>query len=323
MVFAHPNRGIGILLIGVSILMPMQGLAQSMGAGDGRFQAGDKIDIMVPGHPGLTMSLVLDDGGQVLIPQVGIVGISGLTTAEAEIVLRQHMRLLDPTLETVLVTRQSSQEQGMAFFLIGQVERPGQFVFTETPTVWQLFREAGGALDNANMRQVRLVREHDGKTQVEQFDLSEMLEGGDFPVITLLEGDTLVVPALLEGISSVPTATGVKVFGAVEVPTVVDIDQPTPLLDIIMLAGAPSADSEISKVQWVHHNGEIPQARVVNLREYLESGKPHGNPLVYPGDTVRVEYYQESWVRRTLPLVLGSLAAVATIWMAYDRIQDE
>jgi len=322
--FQQPHRGIGLFLVLITMLMPLQGLAQAAGGGSGgRLSAGDVVDIRVPGRPDLSMTLTLNERGQAVIPQVGSVGLEGLTTSEAELVLRQRMRLFDPTLDTVEVEMRSVEEQGMAFFLIGQVGHPGQFTFTKTPTLWELFREAGGPLDSANLRQVRLVREKDGQTRVTQYDFSELMEGGQIPEITLEPGDTLVVPALLEGVSGVPTATGVKVFGAVSVPTVVDIDQPTPLLEVLMLAGSPSADSEIKKIQWVHEVGDVPQARVVNLTQYLEMGNPLGNPLIYPGDTVRVEYYREPWYRTTLPMVLGTVAAVATIWLAYDRIQND
>ncbi|PID80393.1 hypothetical protein CSA17_03660 [bacterium DOLJORAL78_65_58] len=322
--FQKPHRGVGFFLLLVAMTMPLQGLAQVAGsASAGRLTAGDVIDIRVPGRPDLSMILTLDTRGKIVIPQVGSVSLEGLTTSEAELILRQRMRLFDPTLDTVKVERQSVEEQGAVFYLIGQVEHPGQFTFSYTPTLWELFREAGGPLDNANLRQVRLVREDGGKTQVTQFDLSELLEGGQVPDIGLKPGDTLVVPALLDGVSGVSTETGVKVMGAVSVPTVVAIDQPTPLLDVLMLAGSPSADSEIRKVQWVHEIGDVPRARVVNLREYLDRGNPMGNPLVYPGDTVRVEYYQEPWYRSTLPLILGTAATVATVWLAYDRVQND
>lgn len=324
MLFRKPNRGVGVFLLLVALWMPAQGLAQGRANGsDGRLEPGDVIDINVPGRPDLSMSLVLDEKGQVMLPQVGGVGLEGLTTAEAELVLRQRLRLFDPTLDAVVIERTSAEEQGVVFYLIGRVARPGIQNFADIPSIWELFREAGGPLDDANMHQVRLVREEEGRTVVKQYDLSQLLDDGKVPDIELLSGDTLVVPALLDGVSAIPTERGVRVFGAVAVPTVVDIDEPTPLLDVLMLAGSPTPDAEIGEVQWVHEVGDMPQARVVDLRQYLEGGNPLGNPLVYPGDTVRVEYYEPPWYRGTLPLVLGSLAAIATIWLAYDRIQNE
>ena len=321
--YSQPRQMVGMILLAVSMLMPLEGLAQSLPAHSNRqLQAGDVINVTVPGRPNLDRALTLDASGRVTVEQIGSIALAGLTASEAALVLRQKLRLFDPSLEKVDVSLESDEELGMKFYLIGQVLRPGEYSFNTIPSYWDLLRTAGGPTENSNLRQVRLVREIEGRTQVTELDLSGLFEGGDVPSEPLLAGDTLVIPAVLAGVSAVPTAGGVKVFGAVEVPTVVDIREPTPMLDVLMLAGAPSADSELTKIFWVHHVGDVPEARVVDLTSYLKMGNPVGNPLVYPGDTVKVEYFRESWARRTLPWVLGSLAAMATIWLAYDRVTN-
>ncbi len=316
---------VGTMLLVMALLMPLQGLAQVVkSTSDRRLAAGDIVQINVPDRPSMNATLSLDAAGKVPITQVGDVAIGGLTIAEAELVLRQRLRLFDPSLSSVELVLQSNEGGGLNFFLLGEVLRPGEYSFAEVPSYWDLLRTAGGPTGSSNLRQVRLIREANGKTIVTEIDLSGLVEGnGPPPEVEMLPGDTLVIPALLAGVSAVPTETGVKVFGAVEVPTVVDIKGPTPILDVLMLAGAPSAESELKKVYWVHNVGDVPQARVVDLMSYLEAGNPMGNPLVYPGDTIRVEYFRESWVRRNVPFILGSLAAMATIYLAYDNVVND
>ncbi len=315
------KRMIGLVLLAVAFLMPAQSLAQALSSGESaRLAPGDVIQISVPGRPALSSSLTLDSTGKVAVPQIGDVTLDGLTGSEAELVLRQRLRLYDPSIDRVDVTLQNIHAGGMNFFIIGQVSNPGEYTFSEIPSIWELIRAAGGPAENGNMRLVRHIREEGGRTQVSQYDISGLIEGGDVAVIELQPGDTLVIPALLEGVSSVSTTRGVKVFGAVEVPTVVDIIEPTPMLDVLMLAGSPSAESELGKIFWVHDVGDVPQARLVDMKQYLEFGNPIGNPLVYPGDTIRVEYFKESWFRRTLPLFFGLMVSGATVWLAYDRI---
>jgi len=94
-------------------------------------------------------------------------------------------------------------------------------------------------------------------------------------------------------------------------------------MDVLMLAGAPTMEAEKTKVYWVHNDGVLNKAQVVNLELFLLQGDDLGNPLVYPGDTISVEYARPSWVRANVPFILGSLAAVATIWLAYDNITKD
>ena len=314
----------GSTLLVLALLMPVQILAQTTTGGESaRLEPGDVIQISVTGRPNLSTTLTLDSSGKVPVPQIGDVALGGLSASEAELVLRQRLRLFDPSIDKVSIELRSTHSNGMRFFLIGQVAHPGEYTFEKIPSMWDLIRSAGGPAENGNMRQVRLIREEDGSTHVSQYDLSGLFEGGDVPDIDLKPGDTLVIPALLEGVSGVPTAKGVKVFGAVAVPSVVEITEPTPMLDVLMLAGAPTATAELGEIFWVHDVGDVPQSRLIDMKAYLQWGNPTGNPLVYPGDTVQVEYFQESWFRRTLPLILGTLVSAATLWLLYDRIAND
>lgn len=168
-----------------------------------------------------------------------------------------------------------------------------------------------------------MIREVDGRPEVHPVNLSGLMEGQGGPPFQMQDGDTLVIPALLEGIPSTDAGAGVKVFGSVKVPTIVPIEEGTPLMDVLMLAGAPNQDAEISKINWIHNDGVRTQATVVDLKQYLLTGDEAGNPLIYPGDTVNVEFYKPGWVRANVPFILVSLASIATILLAYDRLYNE
>jgi len=317
----RPARVSGWILLVVAFLMPVQGVAQvNQSSEPYRLRVGDLVQVSVPGHPELSLEVALDETGRVPIPQVGDVSLKGLTLPEAQSYLRQRLRLFDPTLDRIVV----ELAHGGTFnvFVMGSVGSPGNYSFPVTPTMWDVLRAAGGPLDSANLRAVRVVREENGTNRVFNLDLSGLLLGSPVPDFELKSGDSLMIPAQTVGVSSVPTADGVKVFGGVAVPTVVDIEAPTRLLDVLMLAGAPTATAELKKVNWVHtEDGEI-IATKLNLRDYLEYGDLQSNPLVYPGDTVEVGIQQEGFIRRTVPFLLASVAAFMTIWLAYDRIRE-
>ena len=149
------------------------------------------------------------------------------------------------------------------------------------------------------------------------------MEGRTIPTFVMHNGDTLVIPTLLEGISGVSPNLGVKVFGGVELPTIVPIDVPEPMIDVLMLAGAPNATADIKVVWWVHEDQGKPISTLVNLEDYLQRGDPMGNPQVYPGDTIHVKYDDLGWFWTYVPRFLVMAASVITIWLGYERLMED
>lgn len=313
----------GLILLLTLVLGPGYALGQPLAsASEVRVQQGDVLQLKVPGNPQFDLDLTVGADGSVEIPQIGEIRVGGLTLAEAERVIRQSLRIYDPSVSDISLGL--GRTEGFQMYVLGQVAQPGLYSFVTEPSLWDLLRAAGGPTENANLRSARLVREEDDRMDVQVVDLAVILAGESGPDYEIRSGDTLMVPALPEsGISSLPAATGVQVFGSVDVPTVVDIREATPLLDILMMAGSPSDDAELQKIWWVHRQGGSFHSTRVNLEKFLQQGDPLGNPLVYPGDAVHVSYQRDGWFQRNFPMILGTLATSATVWLAYDRISEE
>lgn len=314
-------RPVAWLALAIMMLNPAMVLAQNLENSGDLLKPGDRIRLTVPGQPDLSRDLILDAAGQVKIEPVGTVELGGLSTMEASLLLKQKLRLFYTTLDTVNLEVVRSGE--LRIYVIGAVGQKGALTFNTEPSLWDVMRAIGGASDNANLREARVIREEEGQPEVYPVDLSGLMDGTNIPVFVMRDGDTLIIPTLKEGIPGTPAHDGVKVFGSVGVATVVPITDGTPLMDVLMLAGAPTQFANKKKIFWVHHDGVKNQASVVNLENFLLWGDPLGNPLVYPGDTVSVEYKNAGWARQNLPFILGSLAAMATIWLAYDRIVND
>ena len=73
----------------------------------------------------------------------------------------------------------------------------------------------------------------------------------------------------------------------------------------------------------MHRDADGFRSTKVNVRLYLEEGDRLGNPIVYPGDTIEVRVYEEPWLARRLPLILGVIATTATVMLAYDRLYTD
>lgn len=283
----------------------------------GAIRPGDVLQMEVPGRPDLARMLVVTAEGRVEIPQVGEVPVAGMSLGEAGVLLKQRLRLIAPTLDTVQLNR--AESVSFRVYVLGFVGKPGAYEFPHHPSVWDVMRAAGGPLKNADLRKSRVIREENGTPGAVPMDLSRMLEGQDFPDVAMRDGDTLVIPGLADGVSGVPADRGVKVFGGVRVPSVVLVDGPTPLMDVLMLAGSPTPDANTKKIWWVHGAQGTDEAQMVNLRLFLEKGDPAGNPLIHPGDTVDVTLSRPGKLQTGFAFILGTAATVAAVYLALNQ----
>lgn len=318
--FARPNRWLAGLALCACVMNPLAALAQ-IADGEEVLQSGDRVSLSVPGRPSLDQEFDLDASGMAEIAPVGMVKLGGLTPSEATRLLKQKLRLFYPTLDALDITVGNTDM--IRIYIIGNVTQKGVLSFDSEPTIWQVLRAAGGPFDKANMREARVIRDLKGEPEVHPLDLTGVLDGTRYVEFELRNGDTLVIPTLAEGIPGTPSREGVKVFGSVAKPTIVPIDEGTPMLDVLMLAGAPTTEAKFEEINWVHETAGVTEALLVDLDAYLLLGDPAGNPTVYPGDTLHVNYEKPGWVRQNVPFILGSLAAIATIFLAYDNITDD
>lgn len=306
-----------ILAMLLVLLAATGATAQTTVEAAGPIGAGDMLQMVVPGRPDLDRALVVNAAGSVEIPQVGEVRLLGLSIGEAGVLLKQRLRLIAPTLDSVELTR--AAVVSFRVYVLGQVGHPGAVEFKQLPSIWEV-GAAGGPVSSADLRSARIIREVPGGQPVTlPVDLAGMMDGSSFPDVELRDGDTLVVPALAEGVSGVPSTRGVKVFGGVGVPSIVSVDGPTPLMDVLMRAGAPTAAANMKKVAWVHQVDGVDQARVINLRAYLEQGSPEGNPLIHPGDTVNVTLAKPGRIQSSLGFLIGTAASLAAVYIAINN----
>jgi hypothetical protein len=92
-----------------------------------------------------------------------------------------------------------------------------------------------------------------------------------------------------------------------------------------MRAGSPLENTKFDKIWWVHRGtgGTEYQADRVNLKLFLEEGSLAGNPLVYPGDSIRVPQAQPSRTLVAITALLGVALTVTTIFLTIDRLRTD
>lgn len=311
-----------LMLVAALLAMSVATAQEADDAEAYRIGPGDVLRLNVPQLPDLDGEVTVQPDGSIYVRQVGVVAVGGLTVAEAQEVLLRRLRLFDTSVAEVVLG--VLEFNALRIFAHGAVSTPGAHTFEAPPTLWDVLRVAGGPTANANLSSCRVLTQQDGRLVSTVVDLSGYITGAGMPELTLRGGDTLVVPLISDGTVGIPSSQGVQVFGGVAQPTTVPLQEPTELITVLMLAGAPLVDAKLHEVEWVHRGGgrRTARAQVVNVRDFLREGDPAGNPMIYPGDVVYMPHERPGWLREHLPLFLSIVATATTALLAYDRIQD-
>ena len=106
-----------------------------------RASPGDKLKISVFARPELSNVSLVDGSGSIAMPGIGRVGVSGLATVDIEQVIAKKLReIFDLSNPIVLV----EFVEYRPFFVVGDVNNPGQFRYVTGTTVVQAVAISGG-----------------------------------------------------------------------------------------------------------------------------------------------------------------------------------
>lgn len=152
----------------------------------------DALDISVWKDDSLkTTALVRPDGG-ISFPLVGEVMAAGKTADQLRDELRKRLEKFIPdAVVTVAVVHVASYR----IYVLGRVNKPGDFAVGRDVDVLQALSLAGGLTPFAHEDDIRVVRKIDGRTTTLPFRYSAVFKDGDLAQnVTLRSGDVLLVP---------------------------------------------------------------------------------------------------------------------------------
>lgn len=135
--------------------------------------------------------LVRPDGG-VSFPLVGDIQVSGRTPLEVQDEIRSRLARYVPDAEVTVAVDKIS---GYTIFILGEVNKPGQFTLGRYVDVVQALTLAGGTTPYASERNMQILRRKDGRELTFRFDLRDIKRGKNLKQnIILQSGDVVVVP---------------------------------------------------------------------------------------------------------------------------------
>lgn len=146
-----------------------------------RLQAGDKLKITVYNEDKLTGEYEIDSSGALSLPLAGTVQAEGLTRPELEQLLSKKLsasRYLKNPKVTVDVAN------FRPFYVLGEVERPGEFPYRSGLNVMGAIAVAGGSTYRASQSYVLIQRA--GEEEFQEYKLA--------PNVRVYPGDVVKIP---------------------------------------------------------------------------------------------------------------------------------
>ncbi|HEX7012166.1 MAG TPA: polysaccharide biosynthesis/export family protein [Steroidobacteraceae bacterium] len=153
---------------------------------------GDVLEISVWKEPDLQRTVLVRPDGAFSFPLVGEVDARGKTVSELNKIVSDRLsRYIADAVVTIAVT----EVRGNKIYVIGQVNRPGEFIVNPSVNIMQALSMAGGMTPFAATDQIIVLRGQ-GKNQTAMaFRYGDVVRGRRLETnIELQAGDIVVVP---------------------------------------------------------------------------------------------------------------------------------
>jgi len=180
-------------LLAATLLLPSAMVSAQQGNGlEYRIGPEDVLHISVWQEEDLDREVLVRPDGGISFPLAGDLQVSGRTPLEVQDEIRSRLQRFVPDAE---VTVSVDTVSGYTIFVLGEVNKPGQFTLGRYVDVLQALTLAGGTSPYADERDVTIRRRQDGREVVYDFDYraAKKGRGGDQNII-LRSGDVVVVP---------------------------------------------------------------------------------------------------------------------------------
>jgi len=155
-------------------------------------QPGDTLQVTVWKEQELQGEVLVRPDGGLSFPLAGDLEAAGHTVDEIRKALQSRLVKYIPDPVVTVVVKKAD---GSRIFVVGKVNRPGDFQLYGPIDVMQALSLAGGTTPYADVNGIRVLRRVGGRQEVYRFHYDDVLRGRDLSQnILLRSGDTVIVP---------------------------------------------------------------------------------------------------------------------------------
>jgi polysaccharide export outer membrane protein len=185
------SKGMTLTLLFLASILSMARVQADVPQGY-KLQPGDLLQVVVWKETDLQSEVLIRPDGGISFPLAGDLQAAGLTTPELRAAMESAVRRLIPD---AVVTVAVKAPNGNRVFVIGKVNRPGDFPLVRPTDVLQALSLAGGATPFANTNKIRVLHRDGSRQTSSSFRYSDVAHGRHLDQNILLQsGDTVIVP---------------------------------------------------------------------------------------------------------------------------------
>lgn len=153
---------------------------------------GDVVAISVWNNPELTRVVPVLPDGKISFPLIGELKVEDLTVPQLMEALK---KALAPYAPDPQLSVEVQQTRSLMVYVIGKVNRPGNYPYSSNIDVLQALSMAGGLNPFAKRSSIKILRTSKGEKREFPFDYDAVTEDGNLEQnIQLQRGDVIIVP---------------------------------------------------------------------------------------------------------------------------------
>ncbi len=157
-----------------------------------QLQPGDVLQVSVWKEPDMQSEVLIRPDGGISFPLTGDLPAAGQTVAALTAEITKRIRKFVPD---AVVTVAVKAANGSRVYVMGKVQRPGDFPLIGPMDVVQALSLAGGGTPFADMNSIRILRRSGDRQSAIRFRYGDIEHGRNLEQnIELQSGDTVVVP---------------------------------------------------------------------------------------------------------------------------------
>lgn len=153
---------------------------------------GDVLEISVWKDPNLSRKLVVPPDGIIAFPLIDAINVTNLTVTDLQKIVTQKLVEYVPE---ATVTVMLLEINSLRAYVIGKVNKPGEFPINMETNVMQILAKAEGLNPFASKGGIQIIRQKDNQMLKIPFDYGEVEKGKNLEQNIILQpGDVIVVP---------------------------------------------------------------------------------------------------------------------------------